>query len=69
MFACYLLNMINSEFIRGIDTKKSADQLLCGSDTQLLLPGLLVLVSVAVQTELRIHTGVICDRNVISDLV
>ena len=60
--------MINSEFIRGIDTKKSADQLLCGS-AQLLLPGLLVLVSVAVQTELRIHAGVICDRNVISDLV
>ena len=41
------------------------------SQPQLLLPGLLVLVSVAVavQTELRIHTGVICDRNVISDLV
>ena len=27
----YLLNMINSEFIRGIDKKKSADQLLWGS--------------------------------------
>ena len=34
----YLLNMINSEFIRGIDKKKSADQLLWGSACSYFYP-------------------------------